>query len=740
MKWYRNSVQMLFGNTVGLLLLLAYTSFLNYASVLTLVGIFVTSLLWAGIAQKKQFIQGMAPALISTSLLQFGYFYSGKDFIPSNIGIPLFVLNLFIVFVFAFLGSWLGKYIDNKIRGKREEEEKRQEKIRSQFSENLKRLTALTLILYINAFIFVPFASKVYASEKQTTDEFIENYDPDKTYTPKAEWVYEPPKERMPKDGVVTGSGTSVQYQYLTEEQIKEIETKCQLSGCNSQEELEKENNQQKTNFEEEAKINKLEITNPEQAKMEKLKNKHLTMDQILKLQNDGKINSKEAFALVAYGVLKGKISAWEAFWKGRKAIQEFVKNNPEAQKIISDFLKNPRDLKNQYRLLSLADKYIDGPFHGTKEFVDAAIVEPGTALVKFAKEHPKEAVISGVIVIGATIVCIAIPHVGIAVAGVGIAFTGVSLIGAYAHGGKSELAHKVFSEKTINMYLSGDICGAVGRGSVELGGLIVSNIPDSPSRYIEAAGFIGAVIRFKRGATILSDIRDGIAIAKQAGKVSGETIKVGSEVIKLGLTKGEDATKLLGTYLFSNDNLALLGSISKNVDEAEKIGGLEAKQAALKKEFDGLMKMVRPQNNTSTARIPLGHVDADIPSWSSEAKFKHSMGGELKGVDLKGLHHVPSNSNITHISSQPNYKSNSLGFYEADVEILENGVKYRKLKTTMWPDFWSQQKIGDEVEYAFKNKVPRSDGGFEGTTSQGVDIRFYDRDGTGYNFFPVIK
>jgi hypothetical protein len=46
---------------------------------------------------------------------------------------------------------------------------------------------------------------------------------------------------------------------------------------------------------------------------MEKLKNKHLTMDQILKLQKDGKINSKEAFTLVADGVLKGKISAWEA-------------------------------------------------------------------------------------------------------------------------------------------------------------------------------------------------------------------------------------------------------------------------------------------------------------------------------------------------------------------------------------------------------------------------------------------
>jgi hypothetical protein len=738
MKWYRNPVQMLFGNTVGLLLLLAYTSFLNYASVLTLVGIFVTSVLWAGIAKRKQFIHGMLPALISTSFLQFGYFYSGKDFIPSSISVPLFVLNLGIVVIVSFAGSWLGKTIGNKIRGIQEGEENKQVKLRSQFSENLKRLAVLTLVFYIQTFILVPFASKVFASEKQTTDQFIERYDPDKQYKVAPERLYEPPKERMPKEGA-GNVGTTTPYAYLTEEQIKEIETKCKISGCNTQEELEKANNLQKNNLEEEANIQELELTNPEKAKMEKFKKQNLTMDQILKLQKEGKIDSKEAFALVANGIQTGNISAWEAFWKKRKALKEFVKNNPEAQKIVADLFKNPIDVKNQYRLLALADKYIGGPFHGAKEFVDAAIVEPGTALVKFVKKHPKEAIISGVIGVGATIVCVAVPPVGIAVSGVGIVFTSASLIGAYVHGGKSELAHNVFSKKTINMYLSGDIWGAVGRGSVELGGLIISNTPESPGTYIQAAGFISTVVRFKRGATILSDIRDGIAVARQAGKVSAETIKVGSELIKLGLKNGDEATKVLGTYLFSNNNLALLGTISKNVDDAGRIGGLEARQAALKKEFDGLMKMVSPQNNPPT-RIPLGHLDVDVPSWSNEAQFKHSMGGEIKGKDLKGLHHVPSNSNITHISIQPHYRSNSLGFYEADVEVVVNGVKYRKIKTTMWPDSWSQQKIAEEVEYAFKNKVPDSQTNGEiGKTKDGISVLFFNRSNQGYNFYPIL-
>jgi hypothetical protein len=455
--------------------------------------------------------------------------------------------------------------------------------------------------MYIQGFILVPFASKAFASEKQTSDEFIQNYDPDKQYKVSSQWVYEPPKERMPKEGAVN-IGSTTTYEYLTEEQIKEIETKCQISGCNSKEELEKANNEQKKDLEEEQKIKKLEFTNPEQAKLEKLKNKHLTIDQILKLQKDGKINSKEAFALVANGIKSGKISALDAFWKGRKAIQEFVKNNPEAQKVIADFMQHPTDLGAQYRLLALADKYIGGPFHGTKEFVDAAIVEPGNAFLKFAKEQPWKALGSGLFLVGATIVCIAIPPVGIAVAGLGIAFTGYSLSSAYLHGGRDAVTHQIFSDKTISMYLSGDIWGAVGRGSVEMGGLILANIPDSPARYIEAAGVIGAVIRFKRGATILSDVRDGLVLLKQSGRVTAEGIKVSGELFKIALANGDEATKLLGRYLFHNNDYALLGAITKNINEAEKIGGLESRQAALKKEFDGLMKMIEGNGGYNAA------------------------------------------------------------------------------------------------------------------------------------------
>lgn len=542
----------------------------------------------------------------------------------------------------------------------------------------------------------------------------------------------------MPKEGTVN-IGSTTTYEYLTEEQIKEIETKCQISGCNSKEELEKANNEQKKNLEEERKINELEFTNPEQAKLEKLKSKHLTIDQILKLQKDGKINSKDAFALVANGIKTGKISAWDAFWKGRKAIQEFVKNNPEAQKIIADFMQHPTDWGAQYRLLSLADKYIGGPFHGGKEFVDVAVVEPWNGFKKEFREHPIETIQNlktGALIV---VISIAVPPVGVALVTGGILVTGTSMSIDYYQGGWDKAQHHIYSQKTLDMEKSGDWWGARSRQVAEVGGFILSNIPDSPTRTLETVVVIGGLLKVKKEITAAQDARAAFSVLKQTGRVTNETFKVGQELFKVGLSRGANETKLFADYLFNNNNLAYLGTISKDVNDVEKIGGLEAKQAALKKEFDGLMKMIGGNNNPS-GRIPLGHIDADIPSWSSEAQFKHSMGGELKGVDLKGLHHVPSNSNITHISIQSNYKNNSYGFYEADVEIVKNGVKYRKLKSTMWPDSWSQQKIASEVEYAFKNKVPRNDGGFEGTTSQGVEIRFYDRDGTGYNFFPVIQ
>jgi hypothetical protein len=337
---------------------------------------------------------------------------------------------------------------------------------------------------------------------------------------------------------------------------------------------------------------------------MERLKKQNLTMDQILKLQKEGKINSKEAFALVTDGVLKGKISAWEAFWKGRAAIQEFVKKNPEAQKIIADFLKNPKDLKNQYRLLSLADKYIGGPFHGAKEAVDA-VKEPVQGVISFAKQHPLQAL--GMAVAGVGIALIA-PEALLVVGGLFILGTGAVMTYSYFHGGWAEVATHVFSQKTRDMFAAKDYWGAYSRGTVELAGLVLSLIPESPSKYLEAYTGIKALVTFKKEITLLSDLRLGLALLKQSGKVSTEGVKVAGEMLKLGLKNGDEATKLLGSYLFNSDNLALLGNITKDVKTAEEVGGLEARQAALKKEFDELLVMVKGGDSIGTTAARGAH------------------------------------------------------------------------------------------------------------------------------------
>jgi hypothetical protein len=348
--------------------------------------------------------------------------------------------------------------------------------------------------------------------------------------------------------------------------------------------------------------------------------------------------------------------------------------------------------------------------------------------------------------------------------AGGGILLTGGSLIAGYAHGGKSELARKIFSEKTINMYLSGDIWGAVGRGSVELGGLIISNIPDSPGKYVEAAGFIGAVIRFKRGATILSDIRDGIAVARQAGKVSGETIKVGSELIKLGLKNGDDATKLLATYLFNDNNLVLLGTISKDIKTAEEVGGLEARQAALKKEFNGLMKMIegkekvdgdiivhvqdRPakEGTKSVVRAPNNKPKVEPPSFTNKTQWSHSTAGEFKNGIFQGGHSkgsLPSGSTVRKIGTE-----NAQGVYKAEVTVIYDGVPQTRPKT-MFPDSWDEPKIKVEVESAFSEReivlVDKGNGLvdtiYRGKSKSGVTIEFHiDEFDKSYNFFPIYE
>ncbi|MCX7997156.1 MAG: EndoU domain-containing protein, partial [Patescibacteria group bacterium] len=136
-----------------------------------------------------------------------------------------------------------------------------------------------------------------------------------------------------------------------------------------------------------------------------------------------------------------------------------------------------------------------------------------------------------------------------------------------------------------------------------------------------------------------------------------------------------------------------------------------------------------------------LGHLDTDVPKWSSESKFKHSIGGEIRGGELKGLHHVPSNSEVVHISSQPHYLKNSDGFYEADVEIVHAGKSYSKNRSTMWPDSWSQSRIAHEANIAFKNKkFDDKTGGYIGTTSQGVKVYFYNNGGSDYNFHPSLR
>jgi hypothetical protein len=240
--------------------------------------------------------------------------------------------------------------------------------------------------------------------------------------------------------------------------------------------------------------------------------------------------------------------------------------------------------------------------------------------------------------------------------------------------------------------------------------------------------------------------------------------VKVGSELIKLGLKNGDDATKLLATYLFNDNNLVLLGTISKDIKTAEEVGGLEARQAALKKEFNGLMKMIegkekvdgdiivhvqdRPakEGTKSVVRAPNNKPKVEPPSFTNKTQWSHSTAGEFKNGIFQGGHSkgsLPSGSTVRKIGTE-----NAQGVYKAEVTVIYDGVPQTRPKT-MFPDSWDEPKIKVEVESAFSEReivlVDKGNGLvdtiYRGKSKSGVTIEFHiDEFDKSYNFFPIYE
>ncbi|NVR71965.1 EndoU domain-containing protein [Listeria monocytogenes] len=83
--------------------------------------------------------------------------------------------------------------------------------------------------------------------------------------------------------------------------------------------------------------------------------------------------------------------------------------------------------------------------------------------------------------------------------------------------------------------------------------------------------------------------------------------------------------------------------------------------------------------------------------------------------------------------------KTNKNGVYEAKIEV--NGIpkKSNKGKSSFFPENWTAQKIVDEINYAFSNKVLDKGNAYIGKATNGMQIKMYiDKNNQIISAFPV--
>lgn len=637
--------------------------------------------------------------------------------------------------------------LNKEDREEREKKKTLQILQKSRYSDRLKELTTVVLIMFSLQFVVLPSLQNVVATTNQSevlsSEEFIKTFDPEAEYETNGEPVDTEPKPRIPKDpDGKTGSGN-------------QTETGAPGTG-------ETQNDSPDTPAAE---------LSAEEKRLETLKQLNLNTEILLELYENGEISTAEFGELTAHSLSEGKIT-----------LGDMLKSKQLAAAAAAFMDKYPV-LKQAFEKLQpfihwafpglglLIEAYKLDQAHGghvTKTLGAAydASVRMAEGAGTFIRENPESIGIVIAIGVAATVATVVtVPLCGgcggavllWGVGAVGTTMTAITLGAAFAEGGTDGVLQEIFSEEVLEAAARGDWDEVIGGGSIELVAFVFMNMPNNPVKVMQALDALTSLKALDSGSDIanliqsLRNAKQAFATLQKAVQVTDAGMQFLGLLIKEQALKGAYAVDDFLTFLTQpgalNRNYAYLGldgnlaaNLNKQGEQMQNLQALgfkidEAKQVA-GEQWDGFVAMVGGGGGRS---VYLGYLDVDVPAWTNTNQFKHSLGGEINGNQLKGLHHIPSNGNVKNISTQANYKSNSHGFYEADVEVEINGQRYTKIKSTMWPDNWSQEKIANEVDIAFNKKIAHADGGYRGTTSQGVEIRFYNRDGSNYNFFPAL-
>jgi hypothetical protein len=651
-------------------LLLVVASLITSGSGLVAAILAVCSFQFARKAVDRPFLSGLLPGVIAANILQIGYFVSAMEMYPLATSNGVVLLNATVITVLSAVCAGIATYLRRK-RQTTEQQKKEQERIhKKRFSDTLSRITVLTLFCFLSVHIWIPFTASVAAvaveKETYTPDTFIDNYDPDKTYESGGESVVENPKRRIPLYGVPEAS----EYAYLTPEEIEAIKTHCEQAGCNPAELMEQLNNEKQ-----------MPTLTPEQLQPETLQREELigqvkegklSYKDIEQMQRDGTLTDGQAAELVWEGVKSGKISAWDGA------------------------------------------KHLGG---GLKKAGDAlwnTVTEPVKQAWNYAKENPWQAaaIVAGAVAVTAAIVLFppAAAFAGAALtygAQAAAVWTAGNLAYAYATGGTDGLAQKMFSSETRQLWASGDVWGAIGKGTADIGVqtmalLPLATVPKTiaalPKAGVAIVNGVNNLKNFRNLAGSLSNIRVTVAITDSSGILNNGGMQIVKNAIQKGAQYGSGVVDEIGIFIkgLSKDKLAV-AALNKQGEVVEQAAGVSngAGKAAVSQGADEVVQVNREAHNAAKfdkyvrelrAARDMPQVDdvklqkqikehyrdtAEIGSGSSADALRN----ELKtGQPTKGKHHMQKvQDSLIYFK---NWKKSNPNASKKDVEAVDDMIK----------------------------------------------------------------
>jgi hypothetical protein len=569
MKWYQKFqfktwFGELCGNTISLMLALAFISFLAVATEGTLMAVAATSFIWSWKARWNPFRSGFLPAIFSTSLLQAAYFISGSDMLPKNVSITMFIGNLVIISIIAALGSGIGTWVRSRTIKKKDDEKNRLEKNRSQFSDNLKRLAMITLFFYIQMFIVVPLVAKVHAEGiKQTSDEFIENYDPANKYSVTTKTENIKPKRMIPLESP---------YSNVSGIELEQLEAYCQANGCS--------------------------VT--------------VVGAQLSQLRLKGTVTLDSYFGLLnkTYAP-KPKPKSNLILPKVVKGIKDFVTGKNK------NVTKNKPDNRPWYKKAWDGAKSVYNAYQSFDHAFTKAVQKPFKEAWNFAQKHPWQAAGIATLAVGLTVAAIVSAPLAAALGVAAVIGAGVSAFGiakAYHDNGWNGVRDNVLSKETQALFKTGDIAGALGSGTVDVIAKAIELVPvlDAPEAAVTVVKGIKAVpgaIKSIAEATPavvnfikeVPEMRVVVAIVDDSGILNSGGIKVVKNMMKNAGENIKSINPFIKSIPEDSYALATVNNAGKGVEDATKIAGvneslvIEKKAGEVSKEVVSEAKASQP-------------------------------------------------------------------------------------------------------------------------------------------------